>query len=220
MTQPGDYGLPGSLNRALSEVAAERAAQDAMWGLQEHPDGTGPAYASEADLAKQAVTDAAAEGRLTWRHILYEEVLEAFAEDDADRLRCELIQVAAVAVKWVQALDRRAQSPGSSHTAPIGEVTSPQPGTTALRDATEPDQLQRARTTRPYLKIRGTDGTLVLPGPNFRHGVVRFRTVGFGAQRQVDAERQAAALGGHQVGLHHVGFHLGAGGVTGRRRPP
>ncbi|MEU6432249.1 hypothetical protein ABZ860_40630 [Microbispora sp. NPDC046973] len=122
MTQPGDYGLPGSLNRVLTDVAAERAAQDAMWGLQENPDGTGPAYTSEADLAKQAVADAAAEGRLTWRHILHEEVLEAFAEDDPDRLRCELIQVAAVAVKWVQALDRRAASPGGPRT------TSARPG--------------------------------------------------------------------------------------------
>nr|WP_203950423.1 hypothetical protein [Microbispora rosea] len=117
MTQPGDYGLPaGSLHHVLSEVAVERAAQDAMWGLQEHPDGTGPAYASEADLAKQAVTRAVAEGRVTWRHILYEEVLEAFAEEDTDRLRAELIQVAAVAVKWIQALDRRAQSSAGPQT--------------------------------------------------------------------------------------------------------
>ncbi|MEU6414577.1 hypothetical protein [Microbispora sp. NPDC046933] len=122
MTQPGDYGLPGSLKRVLTEVAAERAAQDAMWGLQDHPDGTGPAYAPEADLAKRAVADTAAEGRLTWRHILHEEVLEAFAEDDADRLRCELIQVAAVAVKWVQDLDRRTQTPGRPATAPAGEA--------------------------------------------------------------------------------------------------
>ncbi|WP_169945307.1 hypothetical protein [Microbispora sp. H11081] len=113
MTHPGDYGLPGSLHRALNDVAAERAAQDAMWGLRDHPDGTGPAYAPEADLAKQAVADAAAEGRLTWRHILHEEVLEAFAEDDADRLRAELVQVAAVAVKWIQDLDRRAHSPNN-----------------------------------------------------------------------------------------------------------
>lgn len=117
MTHPGDYGLPGSLNRVLADVAAERAAQDAMWGVQEHPDGTGSAYASEADLAKRAVTDSAAEGRLTWRHILHEEVLEAFAEDDADRLRAELIQVAAVAVKWVQDLDRRTESSGGPQTA-------------------------------------------------------------------------------------------------------
>ncbi|WP_432932900.1 hypothetical protein ACQPZZ_16245 [Microbispora sp. CA-135349] len=128
MMQPGDYGAPGSLQRVLSDVAAERVAQDAMWGLQEHPDGTGPAYAPEADLAKQAVTDAAAEGLLTWRHILYEEVLEAFAEDDTDRLRTELIQVAAVAVKWVQDFDRR-RSCGGPQMSPAEKVTSPWPDT-------------------------------------------------------------------------------------------
>ncbi|GAA4212953.1 hypothetical protein [Microbispora amethystogenes] len=119
MTQPGDYGLPGSLDRALSDVAAERAAQDAMWGIQEHADGTGPTYEREADLAKRAVADAAAEGRLTWRQILYEEVLEAFAEDDTDRLRGELIQVAAVAVKWVQDLDRRARAQEAPAPRPV-----------------------------------------------------------------------------------------------------
>ncbi|MCT9935107.1 hypothetical protein N5079_33390 [Planotetraspora sp. A-T 1434] len=122
MIQPGDYGLPGSLTRVLADVAAERAAQDARWGLQEHPDGTGPEYAPDADLAKRAVADALAEGRLTWRHILHEEVLEAFAEDDASRLREELIQVAAVAVTWVQDMDRRAQSAGGP---PSGEAISP-----------------------------------------------------------------------------------------------
>ncbi|MEW9533610.1 hypothetical protein [Microbispora sp. NPDC049125] len=111
MTQLGDYGLPGSLTRVLADVAAERAAQDTMWGLQEHIDGTGPERSAEADQAKRAVADAAADGRLTWRHILHEEVLEAFAEDNHERLRNELIQVAAVAVKWVQSLDRRALIP-------------------------------------------------------------------------------------------------------------
>ncbi len=124
MIQPGDYGLPGSLERVLADVAAERAVQDAKWGLQAHPDGTGARYAAAADLAKQAVADAAAEGRLTWRHILHEEVLEAFAEDGADRLRDELIQVAAVAVKWVQDLDRRAQSPDGPVSPPPGQATT------------------------------------------------------------------------------------------------
>ncbi|MFG3438493.1 NUDIX domain-containing protein [Nonomuraea sp. NPDC047897] len=110
-------GEPGSLRGVLAEVAAERAAQDAMWGLQDFPDGTGrtaPADAGgvreageAADRAKREVTEAAARGALTWRHVLHEEVLEAFAEDQPAALRAELIQVAAVAVKWVQALDRR-----------------------------------------------------------------------------------------------------------------
>ncbi|GII30227.1 hypothetical protein [Planotetraspora mira] len=107
MTRPGDYGAPGSLAKVLADVTAERVAQDAMWGVQEHPDGTGPERRPDADRARQAVEDAAARGLPTWRDILYEEVMEAFAEDDPEHLRAELIQVAAVAVKWVQALDQR-----------------------------------------------------------------------------------------------------------------
>lgn len=106
----GDYGVPGSLVKVLADVTAERVAQDAMWGIQERPDGTGPEGTAAADAAKAALEAAYAEGSITWRHILQEEVLEAFAEDDADRLRTELIQVAAVAVKWAQALDRRSAS--------------------------------------------------------------------------------------------------------------
>lgn len=35
-----------------------------------------------------------------------------------------------------------------------------------------------AATTRPHLEIYGTDGTLVLPDPNFHHGPVRYRRRG------------------------------------------
>ncbi|RVX40416.1 ADP-ribose pyrophosphatase YjhB (NUDIX family) [Nonomuraea polychroma] len=108
MTHDGDAGVPGSLARVLAEVAAERAAQDKRWGMQELPDGTGGGRTTAAsDRARQETETAARDGALTWRHVLAEEVLEAFAEADPDRLRAELIQVAAVAVKWTQALDRR-----------------------------------------------------------------------------------------------------------------
>ncbi|WP_223167374.1 NUDIX hydrolase [Nonomuraea sp. SYSU D8015] len=108
MTQDGDAGVPGSLARVLGDVAAERAAQDEMWGMQELPDGTGGGRtAADSGRARQETETAAGDGTLTWRHILAEEVLEAFAEADRDRLRAELVQVAAVAVKWIQSLDRR-----------------------------------------------------------------------------------------------------------------
>ncbi|MEV0628902.1 hypothetical protein [Nonomuraea wenchangensis] len=106
--QDGDAGIPGSLARALGDVVAERAAQDARFGMQELPDGTGGAGAADRSAEARDETDEADRaGTLTWRHILAEEVLEAFAETDPGRLRAELVQVAAVAVKWVQALDRR-----------------------------------------------------------------------------------------------------------------
>ncbi|GAA4615076.1 hypothetical protein GCM10023195_66190 [Actinoallomurus liliacearum] len=103
----GDSDIPRSLDRVLADVAAERAAQDAMWGVQDLPDGTGTEHAAAADAAKRDCREAWAGARLTWRHILAEEFCEALAETDPRALRTELIQTAAVAVKWVQALDRR-----------------------------------------------------------------------------------------------------------------
>ncbi|WP_460351343.1 hypothetical protein [Actinoallomurus acanthiterrae] len=103
----GDSGTPGALARVLADVAAERAAQDAMWGVQDLPDGTGPEHEATADAAKRDCREAWAGARLTWRHILAEEFHESLAETDPQALRTELVQTAAVAVKWVQALDRR-----------------------------------------------------------------------------------------------------------------
>lgn len=107
MRADADARMPGPLATVLGDVARERDAQDAMWGVQEFPDGTGREYAADADEAKAACRTAWSEGRLTWRHILTEEFFEALAESDPERLRVELVQTAAVAVKWVQALDRR-----------------------------------------------------------------------------------------------------------------
>jgi hypothetical protein len=91
----------------LRQVNAERQAQEAKWGEQNHPDGTGSlSYAARALQAKYQCQQAAEEGRITYRHILEEEVWEAFAESDPTKLRDELIQVAAVAVAWVEKLDR------------------------------------------------------------------------------------------------------------------
>lgn len=103
--------------RVLEEVSHERAAQDAKWGEQNHPNGTGddrhllcdvalPTYGTLASRAR-TVTDAhARQGNLTYADILMEEVGEGLAEGDPRRLRAELIQVAAVAVAWVEKIDR------------------------------------------------------------------------------------------------------------------
>lgn len=93
----------------FAAVVAERGRQDSKWGEPvDHPDGTGGSVAIGAAIDAQQNTDrAATEGRLTWRHILREEVAEAFAETDPVKLRAELVQVAAVAIKWVRMLDAR-----------------------------------------------------------------------------------------------------------------
>jgi hypothetical protein len=95
-----------TISRALLEVAAERAQQDDKWGEQNHPDGTGQHLAHYAAAAQRLTDSMTQRGRITYRHILDEEVREAFAESDRDKLRAELIQVAAVAVAWIEKLDR------------------------------------------------------------------------------------------------------------------
>lgn len=92
----------------FAEVALERARQDEQWGEQNHPDGTGWVDSDvAADHARLRCNAAAHAGQLTWSHILLEEVAEALAEHDSDALRDELLQVAAVAVAWTEAIDRR-----------------------------------------------------------------------------------------------------------------
>lgn len=98
-------------DRVLQEVLAERVRQDEKWGEQNHPDGTGSLKQRlAADDAKAACDQVFAEGRGDWAHILFEEVREALAESNPAALRTELLQVAAVAVNWVEAIDRRATS--------------------------------------------------------------------------------------------------------------
>lgn len=103
----------------LQEVAAERTAQDEKWGQQNHPSGTGPTlivpfhgYAEQAAEKAKALCDSEHHaGNGTWQHILSEEFLEALAEPEIEHhveaLRRELLQVAAVAVAWVECIDRR-----------------------------------------------------------------------------------------------------------------
>lgn len=105
----------------LDEVAAERERQDELWGEQHHPNGTGPLLALEwfpntfvvgpaaADIEGWAKRRYEAERRQntgTYEHILTEEWAEVIASDDPAKLRVELIQLAAVAVAWVEKIDR------------------------------------------------------------------------------------------------------------------
>lgn len=99
---------PPDTTMVLVDVARERMDQDEKFGEQNHLDGTGDDLARErADAARSAVERAAKDGSLTWQKVLNEEVLEAFAEKDQQRLREELAQVAAVAVCWMESIDRR-----------------------------------------------------------------------------------------------------------------
>lgn len=119
-------GLQAKYDAAIiGEILEERRRQDAKWGEQNHPDGTGDQVkfvhgehlASDGDgritmgtisYVSKYVTDlAAANGKVTFADILVEEIFEALCENDPERVRAELIQSAAVIVAWVEAIDRR-----------------------------------------------------------------------------------------------------------------
>lgn len=93
----------------LEEVAAERERQIRKWGRQDHLEsGSGGSHnRTRANIAKAEYDDMVAYGELQWIHILTEEFWEALAEPEGPELRQELIQVAAVAIAWVEAIDRR-----------------------------------------------------------------------------------------------------------------
>ena len=96
----------------FADVIDEMLAALGKFGPQAHlPDGTGgDDRAALADTVRAITEDRASEGTVTWRHVLAEEVAEAFAEEDPDALRAELVQVAAVAARWIAAIDARSGS--------------------------------------------------------------------------------------------------------------
>jgi hypothetical protein len=102
-------------DNVLCEVADERIRQDEKWGEQNHPSGTGGVTLRRwADQDRSICQEAFRKGVGTWRHILNEEVSEALAEDDPAKLRTELIQIAAVATAWIEAIDRRSSPVAAS----------------------------------------------------------------------------------------------------------
>jgi hypothetical protein len=110
-----------SVGGILTEIGRERGAQDAKWGApHDVPNGTGAntefaglTFTEWRDAVQRRVDRQAIERASVMSHVLLEEVFEALAEDDDDALRAELIQVAAVAAKWVQIIDERAERDAS-----------------------------------------------------------------------------------------------------------
>lgn len=109
---------------AASEVLRERRRQDAKWGCQAHLEDyiggvngpQGPAHAQARadwygvpaeDVAKAHCREASQAKTVTWFDVLLEEVCEALGAETIDDLRGEVVQVAAVALAWLEALDLR-----------------------------------------------------------------------------------------------------------------
>lgn len=109
-----------STRAVLFDVSDERARQEAKWGQQNHPDiYLSLSYPIESSDEAKALTDVRAKvGQISYADILLEEVAEAVdaarmrmhhgSPDTVTALRGELVQVAAVAVAWVEKLDRQA----------------------------------------------------------------------------------------------------------------
>lgn len=104
----GDLGFNG----LTDDVWAERRRQLKKRGVQERASGHSAAVFGEHEaIARRAYEEALAAGKLTWLHILNEEVMEAFAADTVEHCREELVQVMAVAASWILDLDRRGDAP-------------------------------------------------------------------------------------------------------------
>lgn len=92
----------------LGEVAAELARAEAKFPDQHLPDGTGaPQWAGFRDAQREHTDSKLADGTVTWLDVVLEEAYEAFAETDPVLLRAELVQVAAMAVRWIEDIDGR-----------------------------------------------------------------------------------------------------------------
>ena len=122
--EPGDFGpyaedpSPDPTGRVLEAVRAERGRQEK---LHPHPPGSDSspdeavavaARRNDAQLLafhREQDEGERLRGEVNWRRTMLEEVYEALSEVGVDeaRLRVELVQVAAVAVRWIEALDRR-----------------------------------------------------------------------------------------------------------------
>lgn len=116
--------VPADVVGILETVIEERDRAMAKWGVQTHPDGTGGKAAEVLrDAAIAETEEAAANGTVTWKKILMEEVREAFAETDLLALDNELMQVMQVCCVWREDLRRRMNAAHDLRVAQALEVS-------------------------------------------------------------------------------------------------
>jgi len=94
--------------RAIASVLAEVVRVDGIRGLDIHTHGGtgGERWARARDAAQEEYDAAERAGVPTFALALREELYEALAETEPALLRAELVQVAAVCVRWIRAIDR------------------------------------------------------------------------------------------------------------------
>lgn len=98
------------INETIDAIKFEVLQQHMKWGEQNHQ--YVPTKAEHRALlpreasAKIDCEKARRAGRLTWAHILVEEVAEALEAPNAEEAIAELIQVAAVAISMIDSIKR------------------------------------------------------------------------------------------------------------------
>jgi hypothetical protein len=116
------------MEHALRDVAGERGRQYARFGEQDLPRGADAVLRAilRGQLGTCRKQIAALHPNEPWDLVLLEETCEALLEDDPVKLRAELVQVAAVAVQWIEAIDR-AQGGSACAGQPSPRPTSERP---------------------------------------------------------------------------------------------
>lgn len=107
-------------SRVLGDVLLEFARLDAIQGEHDRRNGTSlHDYGNQADQAATSARRARRKGKLTWRHVLAEHYWGALAQTNNGQLRRALISLAAHALLWAAALDRR-PAPTAQRDEPVG----------------------------------------------------------------------------------------------------
>jgi hypothetical protein len=139
--------LPAARAKVLAEIAAERLRQEEKWGECDYP-SVDPEFAAmpramcsvygvlSEEVAKQRTDDADQRGACTFAHVAVEELAEALSAPDELARREELVQLGAVVVKWLGAIDRRAAK-GDAPESALSELP-------AFDDPRQPDALADA----------------------------------------------------------------------------
>lgn len=97
-------------NKVLGQIAAERVRQETKFPDQRLPLGTGGSWAQAMyghllGVVRNINDRHNETGEATWESVLAEEVFEALVESDPAKVREEMVQVAAVAVRIVENID-------------------------------------------------------------------------------------------------------------------
>jgi len=157
----------------LDEVWRECNKADEKFGPQlSLPDGTTEDWTEQAAVAKRLTDLSTRAGKLTWQMILSEEFLAACAEPDVVALRVELVQVAAVAVRWVGAIDKRLAATkhrygDDSHCARCGAYGVDEDNTPCLAATKEPahdEACPRPGSGGVHTDLDGDDDTCIYCG--------------------------------------------------------